>query len=54
MDTLKVIDVLNAILKVAPNATVDQDMDGQLVIYTDLKVTSDDSLVPFADDDPIA
>lgn len=41
--------VLEAISRVCPGASVDQDNDGQLIIYTDMRVPSEDNapLVPF-------
>lgn len=34
------------LLEILPNATVGEDNDGQLVIYTDMRV-SEDKLIPF-------
>ncbi len=39
-------ELLDAVWKVLPNATFGEDLDGQLVIYTDLKVNRGDTLAP--------
>jgi hypothetical protein len=38
--------LMQAILEILPNATIGEDNDGQLVIYTDVSVTADGQLVP--------
>lgn len=37
-------ELLAAILPILPNATLDQDNDGQILIYTNLTLNSDDTL----------
>lgn len=41
--------LLTALLEYAPNATVGQDNDGQIVIYTNLTETSDNILTEMGD-----
>lgn len=41
-------ELLGAILPILPNATLDEDNSGQIIIYTDLTTQGDDTLVPFA------
>lgn len=41
-------ELLAAILPILPNATLDEDNIGQIIIYTDLTTQGDDTLVPFA------
>lgn len=43
-------DVLNHIRQVLPNASIGEDEDGQIVIYTDCHSPDGDSLVPFDED----
>ena len=49
---MKLVDLMAHISSVMPNATVDEDNYGQLIIYTDLKfqrdqTTGDETVVPF-------
>jgi hypothetical protein len=41
--------VLNQIRKVLPNASIGEDNDGQIVIYTDCRTLDGDTIVPFDD-----
>lgn len=43
-------ELVLAITEILPNATFDQDNDGQVIIYTDLELTADDRLVEFYPD----
>ena len=36
--------LMKAILPIIPSATFEEDNDGQLIIYTDLKVDTDDKV----------
>lgn len=42
-------DLINHTRQVCPNASVGQDNDGQIVIYTDMSVNDSDELVPIPD-----
>lgn len=39
-------EMLNIIRQVLPNASVGEDNDGQVVIYTDKRLDSQENLVP--------
>jgi hypothetical protein len=45
---VKFDDMVGRILKVFPNATFDQDSDGQVIIYTDMRLDSE-NLISFTD-----
>lgn len=40
-------DLLRAILAILPNATIDEDLEGQIVIYTNKKEKNDGTLDEF-------
>ena len=40
-------DLMRAVLKILPNAQLEEDSYGQIIIYTDLAETSNGSLVSF-------
>ena len=41
-------DLLRAILAILPNATIDEDLEGQIIVYTNKKeVGEDGTLVEF-------
>lgn len=40
-------DLLRAILAILPNATIDEDLEGQIVIYTNKKENPDGTLDEF-------
>ena len=40
-------DLMRAVLKILPNAQLEEDNYGQIIIYTDLAETSNGSLVSF-------
>ncbi len=42
-------EFVDQVLTVFPEATVEPDNDGQLVIYTNLKLTADESVITFED-----
>ena len=44
--TMTVDELMNYVLRVCPDATWDTDLDGQLVIYTDLNPDRDQNLHP--------
>ena len=47
MASVKTIqDLMNEIGKHLPNATFGEDLDGQLVIYTDMVIDASDNLIP--------
>ena len=39
-------DLIRVVLGIFPNAQLEEDNDGQIIIYTDLAEASDGSLVP--------
>ena len=43
-------ELMRAILEVLPHATAGEDNDGQLIIYTDMRLSGDD-VVPFEEDE---
>lgn len=47
---MKFDTMVGKILKVLPYATFDEDNDGQVIIYTDLKLDKDNNLVSFDPD----
>ena len=42
--------MVGRILKVLPNATFDEDNDGQVIIYTDMRLDKNNNLVGFGSD----
>lgn len=40
-------EMMEAVLEILPNATVGDDNDGQVVIYTDHKIDQNENLIPF-------
>lgn len=48
---MKLNEVYGQILSIFPNATLDEDNDGQIIIYTDNSVDAQDNLVPFVLED---
>jgi hypothetical protein len=44
---MKTDDLLRAILAILPGASIDEDFEGQLVIYTDKKEDPDGNLIDF-------
>jgi hypothetical protein len=44
-------EMYRKVLEIFPDAQMEEDMDGQLVIYTDMKVAQDDKVVPFPKED---
>ena len=44
-------ELYEKISEILPNAQLDFDNHGQLVIYTDMKVAQDDKVVPFTTED---
>ena len=44
---MKFNKVVTEVLKVFPNATFDEDNDGQVIIYTDKRLNAQDKLVDF-------
>ena len=47
-------ELYKAILEVCPRAQLDEDMDGQIVVYTDLMIDAyegTDNVVPYVDVD---
>jgi len=44
-------EMYRAILEIFPGAQCEEDNDGQLVIYTDMRVDEDNQVIPFEDDD---
>ena len=44
---MKFNKAVTEVLRVFPNATFDQDNDGQVIIYTDTRLDSKDNLVEF-------
>lgn len=42
-------DLMRKVLDIFPNATLDEDNYGQIVIYTDLMETKDGEVVPFTE-----
>ena len=46
MSDMKFSEFMKQVLPLFPCAEVDADLDGQLVIYTGLQVTADQTVVP--------
>lgn len=44
---MSVIDFIAKLKELLPNATIGEDDDGQLVVYTDLLENIDGDLIPF-------
>jgi hypothetical protein len=42
-------DMMNAVLAIFPNAQLEEDNYGQIIVYTDLSLDSKDNVVPFED-----
>jgi hypothetical protein len=42
-------ELIDRISEILPGATVGEDLDGQLVIYTDLRLLDDDTLVDMSE-----
>ena len=42
----KIGNLMNEIRQILPNATIGEDNDGQIVIYTDVMVDSNNNLIP--------
>ena len=42
-------DLMDYVGNVLPNATVGQDDDGQVIIYTDKTLNNKEELIPFSD-----
>ena len=40
-------DLLRAVLAILPGATIDEDFEGQIIIYTDKKEDPDGNLIDF-------
>lgn len=44
-------DLMEHVMKMCPNATIDEDNDGQIVIYTNLiMISSDEHLIDMDED----
>lgn len=43
-------ELMTAILKILPEASFDEDNDGQIVIYTNMEETIDGTLIPFTEE----
>ena len=48
---MKFNSAVREVLKIFPNATFDQDYDGQVIIYTDKRLDGKDNLVDFDPDE---
>tara|TARA_B100000073_G_scaffold248110_2_gene208459 strand:+ start:1472 stop:1621 length:150 start_codon:yes stop_codon:yes gene_type:complete len=44
-------ELVDLIREHCPNATVGEDMDGQAVIYTDMRMDKEDNLIKFKEDE---
>lgn len=52
MDDIKTFDdMMKAVLAIFPNAQLEQDNYGQVIVYTDLSLDSKDNVVPFEEDE---
>ena len=47
---MNISEAMQGILSVFPNATIGEDNDGQIVIYTDVRLVRGGTLVPFANE----
>lgn len=43
-------DMLSRLLQIFPDATLGEDSDGQLIIFTDMRLSGED-VVPFVEDE---
>jgi len=51
MDDIKTFeDMMKAVLAIFPNAQLEQDNYGQVIVYTDLSLDSNDNVVPYEND----
>jgi hypothetical protein len=52
MDDIKTFDdMMKAVLAIFPNAQLEQDNYGQVIVYTDLSLDSNDNVVPYEEDE---
>ena len=52
MDDIKTFDdMMEAVLAIFPNAQLEQDNYGQVIVYTDLSLDSNDNVVPYEEDE---
>ena len=42
-------EMIEALLAIFPNFTLGEDNSGQLLVYTDVMLTEEDTVVPFKD-----
>ena len=48
---MNVNELIEKLVPFLPDVYADEDMDGELVLYTNLKITDNDMLVPFEPED---